>query len=108
MQTNEYTQLIDKVFKEFSGNLSQLESAIGLFMIARHLGWKPLLLIHDKKTIRRYEKILGVSFREIFPEVGPLAHKSRAWARVQKLGNFWKAVSGATPGIRTTQATKKS
>ena len=106
MQPKEYTQVIDKAFKEFTGDFGQLEAAIGAFMIGKHLGWKPLLLIHDKKTLRRYEKILGVSFREIFLDVGPLAHKSRAWVLVQKVSNFWKAVSGDIPGIRTPQANK--
>jgi hypothetical protein len=106
MQPKECIQVADQALKDFSGDFSQLEAAIGAFMIARHLGWKPLLLIHDKKTLRRYEKILGISFREAFPEVGPLAHKSRAWVLVQKVSNFWKAVSGDIPGIRTPQANK--
>jgi len=106
MQPKEYTQVIDKAFKDFSGDFSQLEAAIGSFMIGRHLGWKPLLLIHDKKTLRRYEKILGVSFRETFPEVGPFARKSRAWVLVQNVSNFWKAVSGDISGIRTPQTNK--
>ncbi len=106
MQPKEYIQVIDKAFKDFSGDMSQLETAIGVLMIGRHLGWKPLLLIHDKKTLRRYEKILGVSFREIFPEVGPFAHKSIAWRLSQKVSNFWKAVSGDIPGIRNSTLTK--
>ncbi len=108
MQTKEYIQITDKAFKDFSGDFGELEAAIGAFMVARHLGWKPLLLIHDKKTLRKYEKILGVSFREIFPEVGPLAHKSRAWVLVQKVSNFWKAVSGDISGVRSPKAVKGS
>lgn len=108
MQIKEYIQVIDKAFKEFTGDFGQLEAAIGVLMTGRHLGWKPLLLIHDKKTLRRYEEILGVSFREIFPEIGPLAHKSMAWRLCQKVSNFWKAVSGDIPGIRSSQAAKGS
>ena len=106
MQPKEYMQVVDKAFKEFEGDFSQLEAAIGSFMIGRHLGWKPLLLIHDKKTLRRYEEILDVSFRETFPEVGPLANKSVAWKLVQGVSNFWKAVSGDIPGKRSSQASK--
>ena len=39
-------------------------------------------------------KILGIDIRTAFPEEGPLIGKSPAYALIQKLGNFWKAVSG--------------
>ncbi len=65
-----------------------------------------MVLVHDKKTIRKYEQILGISVRERFPEVGPWAHKSIAWNLVQKVSNFWKAVSGDISGIRTPELKK--
>ncbi len=108
MKPNKYSQPFDKTIKEFSGDISQLEAAIGALIVGQRLGWKVLLLIHNKRTIRKYEKILGLSFRDEMPEVGELAHKSRAWTAVQKLGNFWKAVSGDTPGIRTPELKRGS
>jgi hypothetical protein len=35
--------------------------------------------------------------REFFPEVGTLAEKSLGYELVQKVGQFWKAVSGDIP-----------
>ena len=87
--------------EDFEGNLYELESAIGMLYTGKYFGWKPLLLIHDKKTIKKYEQILKIDTREIFPEVGEMAERSRAWRAVQKVSNFWKAVKGEIPGIRT-------
>jgi len=92
---------VDAVADNFRGNLGELEQAIGVLICGRRFGWKVMMLVHDRKTLAKYEKILGVDFREEFPEVGDLARKSIAWTAVQKVSNFWKAVKGEIPGIRS-------
>jgi len=105
VREKELVQLIDQVTQNYKGNLHELESAIGMLMVGRQFGWKVMLLVHDKKTIRKYERMLGVDVREVLPEVGDFAHKSLAWVAAQKVGNFWKAVKGEIAGIRTPEAT---
>ena len=78
----------------FRGQFDELESAFGMLLLGRLVGWKVLALIHNKRTIKKYEQILGIDVRDAFPEVGPLAQKSVAFVAVEKLGAFWKAVSG--------------
>jgi|SRR5882672_9241254 len=86
---------IERAAIDFEGQFDELESALGMLMIGRLVGWKVLVLIHNKRTIRHYEEILGgINIREVFPEEGPLAHKSLGLEIVKKVGNFWKAVSG--------------
>src|ERR1700685_118865 len=85
---------IDDVALGFSGQIDELESAIGMLFLGRLFGWKLLVLVHNKRTIRKYEEILGVDVRKAFPEIGPLAGKSIGLDAVQPLGTFWKAVSG--------------
>ncbi len=92
---------IDTVTKGFRGNVNELEQAIGVWIVGRKFGWKVMLLVHDRKTIAKYEKILGIDFRAELDEVGPLAHKSLAWKAFQKVTNFWKAVRGEIPGIKS-------
>jgi predicted regulator of amino acid metabolism with ACT domain len=79
---------------DFRGIFDDLEKAIGMLRIGHHLGWKVLVLIHNKRTIKKYEKILNIKIRDIFPEEGPSADRSIGYKVAQKLGNFWKAVSG--------------
>lgn len=78
----------------FTGQFDELEAALGMLHLGDHLGWKPLVLIHNKRTIRKYEEILGISIREFFPEEGPSAERSMGYSIAKKIGNFWKAVSG--------------
>lgn len=86
---------LDKITAEFVGDFDELKSAIGMFMLGRLVGWKVLVLIHNKRTIRKYEEILGgINIREEFEPEGPFAEKSFAYNIVKKIGNFWKAVSG--------------
>lgn len=96
-------QLTDRAIERFRGNSGELEKAIGMLFVGEHIGWKPLLLIHDKKTIRKYEKILDINIREVLDEVGPRAHKSIAWRVAQGLDNFWKAVKGEEKGVRSPE-----
>ena len=52
-------QLIDielNAIAGFTGQLDELESALGMLLMGHHLGWKVLYLIHSKKTIRKYEE----------------------------------------------------
>ena len=78
----------------FTGQFDELEAALGMLHLGDHLGWKPLVLIHNKRTIRKYEEILGINIREFFEPEGPSAERSMGYAVAKKIGNFWKAVSG--------------
>lgn len=78
----------------FKGQLTDLEAALGVLRIGGHLGWRPLVLIHNKRTIRKYEEILNINIREFFPEEGPSCDRSYGYTIAKKVGNFWKAVSG--------------
>lgn len=85
---------LDQVIATYKGDIGDLEAAIGMYMVGRLMGWKVLVLIHNKRTIRKYEETLGINIREEFPAETDLSDKSIAYILVQKLGSFWKAVSG--------------
>jgi hypothetical protein len=80
----------------FHGQFDELESAYGFLRLGFQIGWKPLAIIHSKKTFRKYEDILGISARELFPEDTPASDRSIGYSIAKKLSNFWKAVSGDT------------
>ena len=87
-------RLMDYAAREFSGQLDELESAIGMYVLGHHFGWKVLHLIHSKRTIKKYEDILRIRVTEAFDAVGPDADRARAYQIIVKASNFWKAVSG--------------
>lgn len=79
----------------FSGQIDDLEAALGVLRIGHHVGWRVLVLIHNKRTIRKYEEILGITVRDFFPAEGPSHERSVGYSIAKTIGNFWKAVSGA-------------
>ncbi len=114
-QLRDLKKTIDKAIAAFKGDITQLEAAIGLAFVGEHMGWKPMMLVHDARTIKKYEEIMrrgnpGFSYRDsnLAPEVGPWAKKLVAWILVQKGLNFWRAVRGQEPGVRqpTVKAAK--
>jgi len=93
-EAQKYVKIINERSTDFVGQLDELETAIGMMMIGRLFGWKVLALIHSKRTVRKYEDILGIEIQKMFDPEGPLSSKSNGYAFVRNLGNFWKAVSG--------------
>jgi hypothetical protein len=98
---------LDKAIKKFSGNAAELESAVGLYLVARRFGWRVVYLWHSPATIRKYERIIGVALREVCEAEGELARRSAAWGAVKKLGGFWKVVKGEKSGVRSTEILPK-
>ena len=94
MKKSDLIDHFDQQIGEFKGQIPTLESAIGAFIVGRRFGWKVLYLVHDKKTIRKYEDILGVRFRDELDPEGDQSHRSLAFRLQEKVSNFWKAVSG--------------
>ena len=107
LSNKKLVEIIDSSIENFKGDLTELSKAIGLLAIGRKFGWKVMYLIHSKRTIRKYEKILGVSLRDVIVDVGPRADKSLAWSAAKKVSNFWKAVSGEIPGMRSPDTVDK-
>lgn len=93
-RASELVAIINRTFDEFDGVIDELEKAVGMLMLGDYVGWKVLVIIHSKRTIRKYEEILGIKVREFFPEEGPCAMRSVGYKTALKLGQFWKAVSG--------------
>jgi predicted Rossmann-fold nucleotide-binding protein len=100
-QAERMAQLFDQAVHKFSGTFDELESALGMYVLGRHVGWKVLFILHSKKTVKKYEEILGISVREEFPEEGPEALRSVGYSIAKKFSNFWKVVSGEEKVDRT-------
>jgi hypothetical protein len=102
MSEKELLAHIDTRIRAFKGDLTQLERAIGALIAGRKFGWKVMLLVHDRKTIEKYEQILDVDFKTL-PETAECTHKSIGWIAVQKVASFWKAVKGEYPGVKSVE-----
>lgn len=89
----------------FQGELDELESALGMLRLGHHVGWKVLYLIHSKRTVRKYEKILTgdakepVLIRDLFEATGPSSYRSMALKLAEAASNFWRALSGEAEDV---------
>lgn len=83
-----------RAIADFRGNYANLESALGMLRLGHHFGWRVVYLVHSKATVRKYEGILGVKVREVFPEDGPSSERSMGFRLLKKARSFWKVVSG--------------
>lgn len=83
-----------KAVANFTGDLSQLEAALGMLRMGHYFGWKVLYMIHSKKTIRTYEDILDIRIREEFEDRGPSSYRSIGLAIAERYTNFWKVAGG--------------
>ena len=93
---------MDYAVNNFVGQGPELESALGMLVMGQYYGWRVIYLMHDKKTLAKYQDILGIEdVRDVMDDVGPLTHRSVAWKLLRGVTNFWKAVTGAIPGIRS-------
>jgi hypothetical protein len=94
---------IDSAVTDYTGLTSDLYMAVGVLAVGHKLGWRVLRLTLSSRCYARYQKILGVDFKEFFPEEGVLAGKSVGLKIVTHLNNFWNVVRGA----EAIDATKK-
>jgi hypothetical protein len=96
-QRGRLDQIERQAILSFKGPFDELERAIGALRLAPHFGWKPLVVIHSKSTIAKFEAILGVKFSEVADPEGPSAQRSVGFDLVRKASNFWKAITGEEP-----------
>ena len=85
---------MDAAIRRGSYQIDELESALGMYMVGFHYGWKVLYMVHSKRTIRKYEELLQIKVADEFEEFGLDADKTNAYMVIMAASNFWKAVSG--------------
>lgn len=68
-------QTILQHLREYRGIGTTMESALGALIIGQYFGWRVLKLLHNPATYRKYEKVLGVEFKKVCPEITELGKK---------------------------------
>jgi hypothetical protein len=96
-------EIIEKAVKEYEGDFTVLESALGALVIGREVGWHGLRVCHSGRTFRRYEDILGIKFREVLPDRTKRSTRLRGIRIADGLGKFWQAISSGMIPAREAQ-----
>jgi len=86
-------EIIKDACYDGKGDCTVLESAIGALCFGREVGWHGLRTVHSSRTMRRYEGVLGVKFKDVLPD--RTRHSPRLWGIVlaDKFGKFWQAIA---------------
>jgi hypothetical protein len=103
MTDDDYTKIVKNAIENFRGDLYQLETAIGMLAVGRRFGWRVMYLVHTRKTIGKLEKILDIKIRDVLEETSDRTERSLAWSLLKGVTNYWKAVKGEIPGIRSSE-----
>lgn len=85
---------VDEAVKNYSGMSDQLAAALGALALGEYLGWRGLLFVHDRRTLKRYEEILGLEFKEVLPEKTDYTERLLGYRIADKIGKFWAVVKG--------------
>ena len=94
---------ICRAWENYKGNVEIIEAAIGALLIGRLVGYDGLRMIHSWKTLRNYEGLLGVKFKEILREATPDTERINGIRYAKKFGELWRALAagvGSQPGAR--------
>jgi len=83
-----------KAIVDFGGQGTTLESAIGALVVGQHLGWRATRILHNANTYRKYEKILGLEFKDHCPERTHLSDKLQGIRINDAVGKYWDIVMG--------------
>lgn len=108
MTDDELLKMIDEAFMNFNGDAPVLESAIGAAVLAKYLGWHGVRVIHSRGTFNKYQGILGIKFKDRFPERGPQAKRLAGIRMLDKIGKFWQALSGGLISAKKAARMKAS
>lgn len=93
-KTDELFQIAQTAIYNYSGDIDVLNSALGMLFTGHYYGWRFLYIVHSKRTVRKYEKVLNIKVSEYFEPTGSLSHRSAGLIEANKHSNFWKCVSG--------------
>jgi len=85
---------VDGVSRVFKGQIPELTQAIGALYIGRLYGYRVLRIVTSAPTHARHERILGLKFNEVLPEITDLSHRSLGYSIAVKLDKFWDIIRG--------------
>ena len=85
---------LEEAVKNYQGNGNTLETALGAVLMGQMFGWRVLKMMHNPTTYSKYEKILGIKFRDICKEETKFTQRNVGMKIVAKLQNFWDVVRG--------------
>lgn len=93
-QLRELQGIEEEAIARFEGDIGVLCSALGFLRLGHQVGWRVLVITHSRRTVKKYEELLGIDVKELFPEEAAGAERSLGLKFAKTLTNFWRAAGG--------------
>ena len=77
------------VVEAYQGDATVLGNALGALVLGRYVGWRVLRVVYSNKSYIKYQKILGIQFKDVLRERDIYAKKSLALRILDEVGGFW-------------------
>ena len=71
-----------------------MESAIGALIMGRLAGYDVLRIVHSHRTLKKYEGLLGITFKDILLARTADSRRVNGIRYADKFKQFWKALAG--------------
>jgi hypothetical protein len=97
MTNEELDNHIHNLMGTYKGDLTDLADSVGALNFGRFYGWKVLSIIYSPLTYRKYQKILGLNFKEVLPEIAEFTERSKGYQLVTTLHDYWQVVNRRIP-----------
>ena len=90
---DELNNKIEEVADNYTGQIDDLYTAVGMIIVGRLFGWRVVRLTSSNSQWTRITKIFGDP-KDLMPERGKYARKSVGLAIADKIGSYWDVVRG--------------
>ena len=97
-ELKELMEKIELVSTEFTGQLDDLQAAVGMIVIGRLFGWHVMRLVSSRRHWQVACKLFG-DLKVLLPERGVLAKKSLGLTIVDKAGDYWDYINGVNKAL---------
>ncbi|HRX01467.1 MAG TPA: hypothetical protein P5280_18385 [Cyclobacteriaceae bacterium] len=87
---------IEHVISGYRGDATTLGNAIGALVLGRYVGWRVVRVVYSNSTYTKYQKILGIQFKDVLPERSRYSYKSLGLFILDKAGKFWDFVRSSS------------
>jgi hypothetical protein len=95
MTQEELDDYFRNLMETFKGDLTDLADAVGALNLGKVYGWKVLRIIYSPVTYRKYQKILGLDFKEVLEDKTDFSERNRGYKIALELNKYWEIVQGA-------------
>lgn len=93
----EQSAAVVKRLQEYRGYAPTASDAVGALVLGQVYGWRGIMMLHSRSTVRKFEQVLGLSLRDCMPDRTQFSERILGVRIADEMGKFWAVVKGEVP-----------